>query len=85
MIETQEKTISNLLKAVKEQHDQLDYQKNKIKNLEEKVNILNSWPWATALIFCFQNIENNYIFVTDMQSNLHILTAKLWQLSRHSW
>lgn len=38
VIETQEKTITNLLKAVGEQHDQLDYQKLKIKNLEEKVD-----------------------------------------------
>ncbi|XP_028300887.1 angiopoietin-related protein 3 [Gouania willdenowi] len=36
VIETQEKTITDLLKAVKEQHDQLDYQNVKIKNLEEK-------------------------------------------------
>lgn len=38
MIEVQEKTITDLLKAVKEQHDQLDDQKTKIKNLEEKVD-----------------------------------------------
>ena len=38
VIETQEKTITNLLKAVGEQHDQLDNQKMKIKNLEEKVD-----------------------------------------------
>lgn len=37
MIESQEKTITNLLKAVRDQHDQLDHQKIKIKNLEEKV------------------------------------------------
>lgn len=37
VIEAQEKTINNLLKAVTEQHDQLDHQKVKIKNLEEKV------------------------------------------------
>lgn len=37
VIEAQENTITNLLKAVKEQHDQLDHQKFKIKNLEEKV------------------------------------------------
>ncbi|CAG5863448.1 unnamed protein product [Menidia menidia] len=37
VIETQEKTINNLLKAVREQHDQLDHQKVKIKNLEEKL------------------------------------------------
>ncbi|XP_048831844.1 angiopoietin-related protein 3 [Brienomyrus brachyistius] len=38
IIETQEKNIQNLLKAVKEQHDQLDYQSRKIKNLEEKLS-----------------------------------------------
>ncbi|XP_018552153.1 angiopoietin-related protein 3 [Lates calcarifer] len=38
VIEAQEKTITNLLKAVKEQHDQLDHQKVKIKNLEEKLS-----------------------------------------------
>ncbi|XP_063357002.1 angiopoietin-related protein 3 isoform X1 [Pelmatolapia mariae] len=38
VIEAQDKTIANLLKAVKEQHDQLDYQKIKIKNLEEKLS-----------------------------------------------
>ncbi|XP_030289882.1 angiopoietin-related protein 3 [Sparus aurata] len=38
VIENQEKTITNLLKAVGEQHDQLDNQKLKIKNLEEKIS-----------------------------------------------
>ncbi|KAM9357974.1 angiopoietin-related protein 3 [Symphorus nematophorus] len=38
VIEAQEKTITNLLKAVREQHDQLDNQKIKIKNLEEKIS-----------------------------------------------
>ncbi|XP_040895538.1 angiopoietin-related protein 3 [Toxotes jaculatrix] len=38
VIEAQEKTITNLLKAVKEQHDQLDHQKTQIKNLEEKLS-----------------------------------------------
>ncbi|XP_035504483.1 angiopoietin-related protein 3 isoform X2 [Scophthalmus maximus] len=38
VIEAQEKTITNLLKAVTEQHDQLDHQKSKIKNLEEKLS-----------------------------------------------
>lgn len=37
VIEAQEKTITSLLKAVREQHDQLDNQKIKIQNLEEKV------------------------------------------------
>lgn len=38
VIEAQEKTITNLLLAVKEQHDQLDNQNLKIKNLEEKLS-----------------------------------------------
>uniref|UniRef100_A0A668AAK0 Angiopoietin-like 3 n=1 Tax=Myripristis murdjan TaxID=586833 RepID=A0A668AAK0_9TELE len=38
VIEAQERTISDLLKAVREQHDQLDHQKTKIKSLEEKVD-----------------------------------------------
>lgn len=38
VIEAQEKTITSLLKAVNEQHDQLDHQKIKIKNLEEKLS-----------------------------------------------
>ncbi|KAM8888926.1 angiopoietin-related protein 3 [Synchiropus picturatus] len=38
VIETQEKTITNLLKAVQEQHEQLEHQKIKIKNMEEKLS-----------------------------------------------
>nr|XP_019953953.1 PREDICTED: angiopoietin-related protein 3 isoform X2 [Paralichthys olivaceus] len=38
VIDAQERTITNLLEAVKEQHDQLDHQKVKIKNLEEKLS-----------------------------------------------
>ncbi|KAK1896437.1 Angiopoietin-related protein 3 [Dissostichus eleginoides] len=38
VIESQEKTINNLLIAVKEQHDQLDNQKTNIERLEEKLN-----------------------------------------------
>lgn len=41
VIEAQEKTITNLLNAVREQHDQLDHQKLKIKNLEEKLSYDN--------------------------------------------
>lgn len=39
VIEVQERTITDLLKAVREQHDQLNHQKTKIKTLEEKVLI----------------------------------------------
>lgn len=37
VMDTQEKTIKDLLKAVREQHQQLNSQKNQIKSLEEKV------------------------------------------------
>lgn len=49
VIEAQEKTISNLLKAVREQHDQLDNQKLKIKNLEEKVTTVQQHVTAFRL------------------------------------
>ncbi|KAK6308745.1 hypothetical protein J4Q44_G00202080 [Coregonus suidteri] len=41
VIEAQERTITDLLKAVREQHDQLNHQKTKIKTLEEKISIDN--------------------------------------------
>ncbi|XP_030647550.1 angiopoietin-related protein 3 [Chanos chanos] len=37
VIESQERTITDLLKSVREQHEQLNYQKIKIKSLEEKL------------------------------------------------
>jgi hypothetical protein len=39
VIAAQERTITDLLKAVREQHDQLNHQKTKIRTLEEKVHI----------------------------------------------
>ncbi|KAM9474694.1 angiopoietin-related protein 3 [Salvelinus alpinus] len=39
VIEAQERTMTDLLKAVKEQHDQLNQQKTKINTLEEKISI----------------------------------------------
>ncbi|XP_010870660.2 angiopoietin-related protein 3 [Esox lucius] len=39
VIEAQERTINNLLKSVREQHDQLNHQKTKIKALEEKISV----------------------------------------------
>lgn len=38
VIESQEKTITHLVEAVKEQHEQLDNQKHKITNLEQKLS-----------------------------------------------
>lgn len=39
MIHSQEQSITELLKAVREQSDQLNHQRVKIKILEEKVNV----------------------------------------------
>lgn len=62
VIDSQDKTISDLLIAVREQHDQLDSQKTKIKNLEEKVGCStkpdetlldlshNPWPDKNSLL-----------------------------------
>ena len=40
VILSQERSITELLTAVREQHEQLNYQKNKIKSLEDKVQPL---------------------------------------------
>lgn len=37
VIHSQERSITELLKAVRDQSDQINFQKTKIKNLEEKV------------------------------------------------
>nr|XP_061795473.1 angiopoietin-related protein 3-like [Nerophis lumbriciformis] len=39
VINSQEQSITELLKAVREQSDQLNYQRNKIKSLEEKLTV----------------------------------------------
>lgn len=64
VIEAQEKTITSLLKAVREQHDQLDNQKIKIQNLEEKVK---------------QDNEIHFLFEVQIISKF-ILAMKLWKV-----
>lgn len=39
VIQTQEQSITELLKSVKEQSDQINHQRTKIKILEEKVDV----------------------------------------------
>lgn len=64
VIDSQEKTITDLLIAVREQHDQLDYQKIKIKNLEEKVGY-STKPYGTLLDLshnpCPKHNKNNLL------------------------
>lgn len=57
VIEAQEKTITDLLQAVKEQHDQLDNQKSKIKILEEKVKTPQRNKHLPLALF--QNLSNS--------------------------
>lgn len=57
VIQTQEQSITELLKAVREQSDQLNHQRAKIKNLEEKVNVgeVNRGGERVCSIFLTQN------------------------------
>lgn len=80
VIEAQERTITNLLLAVKEQHDQLDNQKLKIKNLEEKLSpdnfqdtmekSMDSDPSSPDM---FEYVEGN---TTDLPSDCSDLSDK---------
>ncbi|XP_061883536.1 angiopoietin-related protein 3 [Entelurus aequoreus] len=72
VIETQEKTISSLLKAVQDQHEQLDQQKIKIKIMEDKFNYDNFQDTAdkpvdseTTTPDMFEDLTNS----TDMDIN----------------
>lgn len=57
VIQTQEQSITELLKAVREQSEQLNHQRAKIKNLEEKVNVreVNRGGERVCSIFLIQN------------------------------
>lgn len=66
VIETQERTITDLLKSVKEQHEQLNYQKIKIKSLEDKVfihlTIIIHVIFIRNLRLCILNLSFNVFF-----------------------
>lgn len=78
MIEAQEKTISDLLQAVKEQHDQLDNQKSKIKILEEKVKTgqQNKQLLFALLQMGFIKFSAAY-YITAEWNMYHLLINKL--------
>lgn len=61
VIEAQERTITDLLRAVKEQHDQLDNQKTKIKILEEKVKKLQRRQQTFALSIISNGVLSNSV------------------------
>ncbi|KAG7242340.1 hypothetical protein INR49_024016 [Caranx melampygus] len=70
VIEAQEKTITNLLKAVKEQHDQLDHQKIKIKNLEEKFSYENFQDTIDKPVESDSAVSNMFEYLTGNSTGL---------------
>ncbi|XP_064194537.1 angiopoietin-related protein 3-like [Anguilla rostrata] len=76
VISTQEKSITALVKEVKGQHEQLNFQRNKIKLLEERLNsetfqetvdkISNSTPEAPGLEYIANNSTNSSIDINDL-------------------
>ncbi|XP_070688645.1 angiopoietin-related protein 3 [Pempheris klunzingeri] len=72
VIEAQEKTITNLLNAVREQHDQLDHQKVKIKNLEEKLNYDSFQDTVDKPMDSDPAAPDMFEYVTDNSTGLDI-------------
>lgn len=67
VIHSQDQSITELLKAVKEQSDQLNHQRIKIKTLEEKVDIMHC---DDLLLCCWTKLSISNDFA-------HFLTYKL--------
>ncbi|XP_059197761.1 angiopoietin-related protein 3 [Centropristis striata] len=82
VIESQEKTITNLLKAVKEQHDQLDNQKTKIKNLEEKLSYDSFQDTVDKLMDSDPAAPDMFEYLTENSTDLetHDLTIDCSEL-----
>ncbi|XP_017558892.1 angiopoietin-related protein 3-like [Pygocentrus nattereri] len=65
VIQAQERSISELLKAVKEQSEHLNYQKNKIKGLENKLNsaslqeTTSKFQWDTQTYSMSEYLSNS--------------------------
>ncbi|XP_037105112.1 angiopoietin-related protein 3 [Syngnathus acus] len=70
VIETQEKTISRLLRAVQEQHEQLDDQKVQIKNMEEKLNYDSVQDTAAKVVDLETALPDTFEYVTRNASDL---------------
>ncbi|XP_061099200.1 angiopoietin-related protein 3-like [Conger conger] len=76
VISAQEKSITALLKEVKGQHEQLNFQRNKIKVLEERLNseafqetedkVSNSTPEVSSLEYLAMNSTNSSVDMNDL-------------------
>ncbi|XP_056606245.1 angiopoietin-related protein 3 [Triplophysa dalaica] len=69
VIETQEKTITDLLKSVKEQHEQLNYQNGKIKSLEDKLSYDNFQDTAEKFMDLSPETPDPFGYLTMNSTN----------------
>ncbi|XP_036410791.1 angiopoietin-related protein 3-like [Megalops cyprinoides] len=79
VIDAQDKSITDLLRAVREQNDQLNYQKNKIKSLEERLNYdsfqetadktSDSHPETPILQYLSSNSTNSSFDIDDLPAD----------------
>ncbi|XP_056133911.1 angiopoietin-related protein 3 [Lampris incognitus] len=70
VIGAQEKTITDLLKAVREQHDQLNHQKIKIKGLEEKLSYDNFQDAIEKAVDSHPEASDMFEYLTGNSSGL---------------
>ncbi|GAA6104475.1 angiopoietin-related protein 3 [Tachysurus ichikawai] len=77
VIDTQEKTIKDLLNSVKEQHEQLSSQQNKIKGLEEKINYDLLQDTTEKIADSFQEVPNLLKYLTSNSTNTSTNTNDL--------
>ncbi|KAJ8392543.1 hypothetical protein AAFF_G00074210 [Aldrovandia affinis] len=92
VILAQERSITDLLKAVREQHDQLDYQKNRIKSLEDKLDLdavqdtteqkADSNPEAPKL---FEYLTNNSTSTSFVNGEFWLGLKKIYSIARKNY
>lgn len=86
VIDTQEKIIKDLMKSVREQHEQLNSQNNKIKSLEEKVGKKNPKQTIKQCKTSKLSDTDYFSWVTEAYFiSPCFFTDQLWLCSRHYW
>ncbi|KAJ8279069.1 hypothetical protein COCON_G00061350 [Conger conger] len=77
VIISQERSITDLLKAVREQHEQLNYQKNKIKSLEDKLSFPSFQDTAEQKQDSNLETPNPFQYLKDNSTSASINTKGL--------
>ncbi|XP_064187988.1 angiopoietin-related protein 3 [Anguilla rostrata] len=77
VIITQERSITDLLKAVREQHEQLNYHKNKIKSLEDKLNFASFQDTTEQKEDSNLEAPNIFQYLTNNSTSASIVTNGL--------